>query len=98
MKSLLRKLIIASSLLCASKSQASTNDVTAYVENLGNPFTAKPTYARNVWDMQVFNGRLYFGHGNASNLNPSPNAGPINVPCEQPGDIGQYRATDLFSI
>jgi alpha-tubulin suppressor-like RCC1 family protein len=47
-------------------------DVTSHVELLGNPLLEqfpignRNSYARNVWDMQLFNGRLYFGSGNAS--------------------------------
>jgi hypothetical protein len=52
-------------------------DVSGQVEILGEPFVAKPIYARNVWDLQSFEGRLYLGHGNSSNLQPSPNAGPV---------------------
>ena len=47
---------------------------TAQLEGLGNPFVEKPVFARNVWDMQVFNGQLYFGHGDAVE-----NSGPIKV-------------------
>ena len=47
---------------------------TAQLESLGNPFVEKPVFARNVWDMQVFNGQLYFGHGDAVE-----NSGPIKV-------------------
>lgn len=47
---------------------------TAQPESLGNPFLEKPVFARNVWDMQVFNGQLYFGHGDAVE-----NSGPIKV-------------------
>ena len=47
---------------------------TAQLESLGNPFLEKPVFARNVWDMQVFNGQLYFGHGDAVE-----NSGPIKV-------------------
>lgn len=36
-------------------------------------------YARNIWTMQVFDGRLYFGTGNSSNFGPSSNAGPVPV-------------------
>jgi hypothetical protein len=47
---------------------------------LSKPFTdafpAKP-YARNIWVMRLFNGRLYLGAGNSSNDPPSPNAGPV---------------------
>lgn len=50
-----------------------TNDVTSQVVVLGNPFT-KATFAKNVWDMQVYNGRIYLGHGDYNS-----NAGPIPV-------------------
>jgi len=53
-------------------------DVTNRIKLLGNPFT-KSTYAKNVWDMQVFNGSIYLGHGNSSNYAPAANAGPIDV-------------------
>jgi hypothetical protein len=54
-------------------------NVTPSLELIGNPFTEKPAYARNVWDMQFFEGKLYLGHGNSSNEAPNPNAGPIPV-------------------
>ena len=53
---------------------------TAQLESLGNPFLEKPVFARNVWDMQVFNGQLYFGHGDAVE-----NSGPIKVFVYDPG-------------
>ncbi|MBD0379734.1 hypothetical protein [Paenibacillus sedimenti] len=53
-------------------------DVTSKIEVLGSPFS-KPVYARNVWDMQVFDGKIYLGHGNSSNEGPSPNAGPTPI-------------------
>lgn len=53
-------------------------DVTPSVENLGNPFS-KGNYANNVWDMKVFDGRIYLGHGNSSNKGPNQNAGPIPI-------------------
>lgn len=55
-----------------------TTDVTDKIQLLGNPFT-KETYARNVWDMQVFNGSIYMGHGNSSNYGPATNSGPVDV-------------------
>ncbi|UJF34300.1 hypothetical protein [Paenibacillus hexagrammi] len=55
------------------------NDVTSDVKLVGQPFIDKAAYARNVWDMQVFNGKIYLGHGNSSNEEPAPNAGPIPV-------------------
>jgi hypothetical protein len=45
---------------------------------LGNPFS-KDAYARNVWDMQVYEESIYLGHGNSSNYGPSANAGPVDV-------------------
>lgn len=53
-------------------------DVTENLQLLGNPFT-KDTYARNIWDMQVYNGSIYLGHGNSSNFGPSANAGPVDI-------------------
>ena len=60
------------------------NDVTPSIERIGNPFSARfPTpdlyYARNVWDMEVYDDRLYLGHGNSNNDGPAPNAGPVEI-------------------
>ncbi|MBF0469882.1 MAG: hypothetical protein HQL48_00755 [Gammaproteobacteria bacterium] len=49
---------------------------------LGNPFVYKypdgeEIYARNIWDMQLFRGRIYLGAGNSSNRGPAQNAGPV---------------------
>jgi len=81
------------------------NDVTQYVENLGNPFSAMRgsglmamyrlivrgkchdgewIYARNIWDMHVYNGRLYLGAGNSSDFPPAVNAGPVPIVCYDP--------------
>jgi hypothetical protein len=54
------------------------------IELLGNPAAQYYTnsayiYARNVWDLQSFNGRVYIGNGNASNNLPAANAGPCRV-------------------
>ena len=39
----------------------------ALPQNLGNPFLGKRAiYARNVWDMQFYNGKIYLGHGDSS--------------------------------
>ena len=36
-------------------------------QNLGNPFLAKKSvYARNVWDMQLYNDKIYLGHGDSA--------------------------------
>lgn len=41
-------------------------DITSQVVILGNPFT-KSTFAKNVWDMQLYNGRIYLGSGDCGN-------------------------------
>jgi hypothetical protein len=58
---------------CGEPSQT-TKDTTSQLEALGNPFLEKPLMARNVWDMKVFDGQLYFGHGDAV-----ANSGPIKL-------------------
>jgi hypothetical protein len=62
-------------LLCACSEPSQTSkDTTNQLEHLGNPFLEKPLMARNVWDMKVFDGQLYFGHGDAV-----ANSGPIKL-------------------
>jgi hypothetical protein len=65
-------------------SSSSQNDATAHLKVLGNPAQAKYSagdklYARNVWDLQAFEGQLYVGYGNSSNVGPVPNAGPVDL-------------------
>jgi hypothetical protein len=66
--------------MLAAPSQAL--DVTDRLELLGNPtegqYSTRP-YAQNVWDMEVYNNRIYLGSGNSSNKGPSRNAGPAHV-------------------
>lgn len=47
----------------------------ASVEYLGTP-SNKASYARNVWDMQLFDDKIYIGQGNSSNSPPAAKAGP----------------------
>lgn len=56
----------------------SIDDLSNKLEFLGQPFKTG-LYARNVWDMQLFDNKIYLGHGNSSNSGPTPNAGPIPV-------------------
>jgi hypothetical protein len=58
----------------SSSVSQSVSDVTSYVQRIGNPFTDKSIYGRNVWDMQLFNGRIYMGHGDTNS-----NAGPAQI-------------------
>jgi len=67
-----------------SNAELATTDVTDFVELVGNPLEktfpqGDSIYARNIWDLQVFEGRLYLEHGNSRNSPPAPNAGPIEV-------------------
>ncbi|MBT2289687.1 hypothetical protein J7E73_11180 [Paenibacillus albidus] len=57
---------------------AAAPDVSSNMTVLGSPFKKAP-YARNVWDMQLFDGKIYLGHGNSSNNAPSSNAGPVPI-------------------
>lgn len=74
-----------------------TIDVSSQIENLGNPTKTKwpdtntaCRYARNIWDMETFNGKVYLGSGNSSNSSPCPNAGPVPL-------ISYNPTTNLFS-
>ncbi|MFN0070212.1 MAG: hypothetical protein ACKVVP_01820, partial [Chloroflexota bacterium] len=58
-------------------------DVTVQTVLLGTPFSSQCHYARNVWDMQSFAGKLYLGSGNSGN-NPCGNAGPIGIVAYDP--------------
>ena len=54
------------------------------LEFLGNPFQAdypegEVVYARNIWDMQLHNGKIHLGAGNSSNTGPAPNSGRVAV-------------------
>ncbi len=56
----------------------------ADIEYLGTPLKSKypdgeMAYARNVWDMQLFAGRIFLGGGNSSNRRPAKNAGPVPI-------------------
>lgn len=59
-------------------------DLTSRVQNIGNPLLSRypsgnARYARNVWDMQVYSGRIFIGSGNAANSGPAPNSGPVDL-------------------
>jgi hypothetical protein len=65
-------------LLCflggCSEPPQTTKEITEQLELLGNPFLEKPLMARNVWDMKVFDGQLFLGHGDTV-----ANSGPIKL-------------------
>lgn len=65
-------------------SDVSKYDVSKYIEHLGIPYanryqTDDLIYARNPWDLQAYNGKLYIGAGNSSNNQPAANAGSVPI-------------------
>ena len=66
-------------IFCSSHAQTHYQE-----EILGQPFSNRypdiPSYyARNIWDMKAYNGKLYLGEGNSSNKGPSTNSGPVPI-------------------
>jgi hypothetical protein len=55
------------------------NDVTSKIKIIPSPFNTSANYAQNVWDLQLFNNKIYIGQGNSSNILIDCNAGPIPV-------------------
>jgi len=67
-----------------SRSPQPVHDLTSQIERLGNPFAdsypdGDAVYARNVWDLQLFAGKIFIGGGNSSNTGPATNAGPVGI-------------------
>lgn len=59
-------------------------DVTSEIKYIGTPYAAQykngeDAYSRNVWDMQVYKGKLFIGAGNSANEGPSTNSGPVSL-------------------
>ena len=83
---------LATLALVAALAPAVWADQTDLLENLGRPeaLDRKGEYASNVWDLMMFEGELYIGAGNSSNMQPNANAGPIPILKLDP-------ATDTFS-
>lgn len=80
----------------ASTNAAAADPVRAPVENLGRPFAKAGAYAQNVWDMQLWNGKIYIGQGNSSNEGSSPNAGPVPLTAYDPAS--QTFKPDTLSL
>lgn len=54
------------------------------VKWLGNPLAKRwpageDVYARNIWDLQQYDGKIYIGSGNSANRGPAVNAGPVDI-------------------
>jgi hypothetical protein len=69
---------------------------------LGNPYNSiynggEKIYARNIWDMQLFDGKIYLGAGNSSNEGPAQNAGRVPLHCldvETESFINEYEVAE----
>jgi len=78
------------------------NDKTAAVELVGEPLKERypsgdAVFARNIWSLQSFGGKLYIGNGNSNNKGPAPNAGPVDVWYYEPVSnrfVKEYTAPD----
>lgn len=62
----------------------SAKDVTSELKYIGTPYanqykSDEKIYARNVWDMQVYDNKLFIGAGNSANEGPSINSGPVSL-------------------
>jgi hypothetical protein len=98
-------LMIVLSLCLIPSARPATVNATPFVENLGDPFEAKlpgstKSYARNVWDMQVFGDRIYLGYGNSSNLGPATSPGATDIWTYRPdeGDFAKEFTVDEEQI
>ena len=76
--------LLSSLSACGDNNKIAVNDLTAHIERLGNPYQSRykdgaDVYARNIWDMQTYQGAIYLGAGNSSNDGPAQNAGPVPI-------------------
>lgn len=78
---------LALGLCCAASAEAQDtgdpNDVTGALELLGQPTAERysdpnDAFARNVWDLEAFDGRIYLASGNSYN-NLADSAGPVDL-------------------
>ncbi|OGV49593.1 MAG: hypothetical protein A2X49_06440 [Lentisphaerae bacterium GWF2_52_8] len=70
--------------LASDAANPSSPDVSEKIEMLGCPLEKRypngaPAFARNIWDMHVYKGKIYIGSGNYDNSGPIPNAGPVPI-------------------
>jgi hypothetical protein len=95
-------LIVVLAAWTPSAASAQAPDVTLHLERLGNPGKITyeqddKTFARNVWALKTFGGRLYVGIGNRDNFGPAPNAGPVDIWSFEPASkrfVKEWTAPD----
>lgn len=70
---------------CSShKKDDLSSNLSASIVYLGNPYSiiypnGEAIYSRNIWDMQLFDEKIFLGAGNSSNQGSSQNSGPLPV-------------------
>ena len=69
-------------ILCLFLTLLNAKDVTKNLEYIGTPYkkqyrSGEDIYSRNVWDMVLYNGKIFIGAGNSANEGPSINSGPV---------------------
>jgi hypothetical protein len=89
MRSLMTHLGCLGALLTVLPALVGVADGSDRIEVLGNPYegvypSGESVYARNIWDLQASDGKLYIGAGNSSNVGPAVNAGPVPIICFDP--------------
>jgi len=57
------------------------SDEVIYIDNPYKTYFNKEVnrYSRNIWDMQLYNSKIYIGAGNSSNIGPSSNSGRVAI-------------------
>lgn len=73
------KVSVAQAIVNSADAQHNDIQLLGNVSNPNGTSYVKGAFARNVWTMQEFDGKIYVGHGNASNNVSPANAGPIAV-------------------
>ncbi len=76
--------IIILILLVVSINSLNAKELKTKIEYVGTPYNkqykkGEDIYSRNVWDMQVYDGKLFIGAGNSANEGPSINSGPVKL-------------------
>ena len=87
-----KRCVIALAILLCGSSASAQVDHTPLIQDFGSSpaYDKKGAYASNIWDLFSFEGLIYLGMGNSSNLPPNANAGPVPIVTFDP-------ATDAFS-
>ena len=88
-------------LLFLSLSSVYPADVTKDIHVIGNPARSQfadgeAAYSRNVWDLQVYDNKLFIGAGNSANEGPSKNSGNVDLHVYDPKNAEFYKETTVY--